>query len=80
MSLALQGSIDGLVVHGMEGFDYAQAKAALGLSDDYTVEAMCAIGKPGKAEDLPADLQKREQPNDRKPLQEIVFEGMFRGK
>src|SRR6185437_6320066 len=45
MSLALEGSSRGLVVHGMSGFDYAQAKRVLEIPDDYTVEAMIAIGK-----------------------------------
>jgi hypothetical protein len=31
-----------------------------------------------KKDKLPEDLQKKELPNDRKPLNEIVMEGMFR--
>jgi nitroreductase len=79
MSLALEGSRRGLVVHGMEGFDYAKAKTVLGIPDGYQVEAMCAIGKRAPKEALPADMQAREQPSDRKPLKDIVWEGMFRG-
>ncbi len=77
MSLALQGSLKGLVVHGMAGFDYDKAKATLGLPDNYTVEAMAAIGKPGEVSTLPAGLQKRESPSDRKKVSEFVFEGKF---
>jgi nitroreductase len=77
MSMALQGSMDGLVVHGMEGFDYDKAKADLQIPDDFEVEAMVAIGKPGKVSDLPKDLQEREVLTDRKPLKEVVFEGIF---
>lgn len=76
-NLALQGSADGLVVHGMEGFSYDSAKSALKIPDGYTVEAMIAIGKPGKKSDLPADMQKDETPSDRRPLDEIVAEGRF---
>ena len=76
-NLALQGSKAGLVVHGMEGFDYARAKEELGIPSDYTVEAMVAVGKPGKVEDLPKELQEKEQMSDRKPLNEIVFQGAF---
>lgn len=76
-SLALQGSIAGFVVHGMQGFDYDRAKAVLELPDGYTVECMIAIGKPGRAEALPEALQAREFPSDRRPLSEIVFEGEF---
>ncbi len=76
-SLAIQASLMGLIAHGMEGFDYENAKSELRIPDDYTVEAMVAIGKPGKKEDLPAALQQREQPSDRKPIQSFIFEGTF---
>ena len=75
--LALQGSISGLVVHCMQGFDYDQAAVVLGLPEDYYVECIIAIGKPGVKESLPDNLQAREFPNDRRPLSEIVFEGEF---
>ena len=76
-NLALQGSIMNLVVHGIQGFDYEKATQDLNIPDLYQVEAMFAVGKPGNIKDLPADLQEREKQSDRKPLQEIVFEGMF---
>lgn len=41
------------------------------------MEAMIAIGKRGKVEDLPEDLQEREKPSQRKPLEEIIMEGKF---
>jgi nitroreductase len=77
MSLALQGSMLGLVVHGMQGFDYAAAQVTLGLPDGYAVEAMCAVGRPAPAESLPENLREREKPSQRKPMAEIVFEGRF---
>lgn len=77
-NLALQGYSDGLVVHGMEGFDYAAAKKTLKIPDGYTVEAMFAVGKPGKKENLPPELQEREFPSDRNPVQSCVFEGEFK--
>jgi len=76
-SLALQGSRMGLVVHGMQGFDYDKAQEALKLPTDSTVEAMIAVGLPGRKEDLPEPLREKEFPNDRKPLTETVFEGFF---
>jgi nitroreductase len=76
---ALQASLNGLVAHGMEGFDYERAKTELGIPDDYTVEAMAAVGRPGKIEDLRPALQAKEKPSDRKKLEEIVFEGSFKG-
>lgn len=77
-NLALEASTRGLVAHGMEGFDYAAAKTKLNIPDDHVVLAMIAIGKPGRKEDLPAELQERETPSDRRPLTEIVMEGEFR--
>ena len=75
--LALQGAFMGLVVHGMQGFNYDQAGTELIVSDEYQVEAMIAIGRPGNKEELPPDLQEREFPSDRKKLEDIVFEGGF---
>jgi nitroreductase len=77
-NLALQGSLKALVVHGMQGFDYDRAKRALTIPDVFQVEAMIAVGKPGKKEDLPEGLQEREVPSPRKTLSEIVMEGSFR--
>lgn len=78
MSLALEGTGRGYVVHGMEGFDYDKAKKVLNIPDDHTVEAMFAIGKRAPKESLPPDLQTREVPSDRRPLQEILMVGKFR--
>jgi len=75
--LALEGASRGLVVHGMEGFDYAKAKRELEVPDGFDVNAMAAIGKPGRKADLPAGLQEREKPSDRKPLAQIICEGKF---
>jgi nitroreductase len=77
-NLALQGTIKGLVIHGMAGFDYEKAREVLEIPDGYDIEAMIAIGKPGKKNQLPKDLQDREKPSDRKKLSEIVCEGKFK--
>lgn len=77
MSLALQGSMMGLVVHGMQGFDYDRAHRELQIPDGYQVEAMAAIGHPGRIEELPEPLQARETPNDRRPLVQSICEGPF---
>ena len=78
VSLALQGSLKNLVVHGMQGFDYDRAKKELQVPDDYTVEAMIAIGRHGKKEDLPDYQQEREFPSTRKTIAEIAMEGIFK--
>lgn len=77
MSLALQGSKLGLVVHGMAGFDFDRARAELAVPDDFRVEAMVAIGKHGDPADLPEDLQAREKPSDRRPVDQSAREGPF---
>jgi nitroreductase len=76
-NLALQGTLRGFVVHGMEGFDYERARNELGIPQEFQVQAMIAIGKPGAKENLPEHLQKRETPNDRRPLAQTVREGKF---
>jgi nitroreductase len=77
-NLALQATQMNLVAHPMGGFDKNLAKEKLGVPNDYTIEIMIAIGKHGKIEDLPKELQEREKPSQRKNLEEIVFEGEFK--
>ncbi len=76
-NLALQGALLNLVVHGMAGFDQEKARRALSVPDDYDVEAMFALGRPGDPNDLPENLREREVPSGRKPVQEIIGEGKF---
>jgi nitroreductase len=76
-NLALQGSLKDLVVHGMAGFDYEKARTVLQVPEDYTIEAMCVIGHPGTATNLPESMREMEKPSGRKPLAEIVCEGTF---
>jgi nitroreductase len=76
-NLALQGTLKNLVVHGMQGFDYDLAKKSLRIPDDYQVEAMIAIGRPGRKEELPESLQEREIPSGRKGLTDLIEEGFF---
>jgi nitroreductase len=75
--MSLQAASMDIICHGMEGFDYERARKELKVPDGYTVEAMFAIGKLGKKEDLPEKLQKSETPSSRKPLKEFIAEGEF---
>jgi nitroreductase len=77
-NFALQGFRQGLVVHGMEGFDYDRARAALHVPEQFQIEAMAAVGKPGPKEVLPDKLQKRESPSDRRKVVDSICEGPFR--
>lgn len=79
-NLALEGSIKGLVVHGMQGFDYKKAATDLQIPDQIQIEAMIAIGKPAPKESLPAELQAKETPNSRKPIQDWIHEGVYEPK
>ncbi len=77
-NLALQGSLKGYVVHGMQGFDYDKAKVALEIPDGYQLEMMAAIGKPGDKAALPEAVREREQPNARRKLDATICEGRFK--
>lgn len=76
-NLALEATSRGLITHGMQGFDYNQARKELDVPENFDVMAMIAIGKLGKKENLPIELKEREYPSDRKPLEEIVMEAKF---
>ncbi len=77
-NLALQGSLRGYVVHGMQGFSYDRAKTELKIPDEYQAEAMVAVGRPGEPEALPEKLLAIEAPNERRPLAQTICEGPFR--
>lgn len=76
-SLALQASLKGYVVRGMQGFDYERARRVLRIPEDFQVEAAAAVGKPGDAADLSEDLRQRDVPSGRRPLGQTVCEGPF---
>lgn len=76
-NLALEGAQRGLVVHGMEGFDYDRARTELHVPDAFEIFAMIAVGKPGEKDDLPDNLREIEEPSNRRPLAEMVKEGIF---
>ncbi|OHB44233.1 MAG: nitroreductase [Planctomycetes bacterium GWC2_49_10] len=69
--LALQASLMGLFAHGMQGFDYDKAKEVLGLTDEYQVEAMAAVGRAGDITQLPDEMKEQELPSTRKSVAQI---------
>ena len=79
MGLALQGTISGLVVHAMAGFDREAARQAAALPAGVEPQVMIAVGHPGRVEELPEKLREREQPSDRLPLEALSVEGRFGG-
>jgi nitroreductase len=77
MSLALQAQAMGLVAHGMRGFDMDPAREVLQVPEIYDLQAIIAVGHPGRVEDLAEAYQDRETPSGRKALSEIAFAGNF---
>ncbi len=77
-NLALEGNARGLVVHGMQGFDYEKARKTLHIPEEIEVLAMFAIGKPAPKETLSEELQKREAPSGRKKISEFIYEGAWK--
>lgn len=77
MSLALQASLDGLVCHGIGGFDRDKARHVLRIPEGHLVEAMAVIGHPGDPAQLGETLRAREKPSDRRPVAQWACEGPF---
>jgi nitroreductase len=77
-NLALQASESGWPAHPIGGFDREKARRSLGIPEDYAVEIAIAIGRRGSLEALPTDLQEREKPTPRLPIEKFTFEGGFR--
>jgi nitroreductase len=77
-NMTLQGFSMGLGVYPLSGFDYGRARDLLELPDDYAVEVMFAVGRPGPVSVLPEKLQAREVLTSREPLSKIVFREHFR--
>jgi len=77
-NLLLQGTALGLATHPMAGFNAARARADLRIPDDYNVEAMIAVGRPGDPDQLPAELRGADrQPSGRRPARDSICEGTF---
>lgn len=75
--LSLQAAHQGLATHPMGGFDRERAREILNIPDNFAIQALVAIGYQGEKEALDEELQAREQPSDRRPLKESIFEGSF---
>ncbi|MBD9358884.1 nitroreductase family protein [Methylomonas albis] len=61
LSLCLQATALGLIVHQMGGFDADKARQALSLPDDCTPMAMLALGYQAEVDTLAEDFQAAEQ-------------------
>lgn len=76
-SLAFQATLSGWHAHGIGGFDRDGLRVALDIPQEYAIHAIAAIGKLGDKSVLPASLQAREVPSQRRPLSELAAEGKF---
>lgn len=76
--LSIQAAQHGLITHPMGGIYKDKAQKLLNIPENYTVHALVAIGYQGEKEELPKELQEREHPSNRKPLEEVVIEGTFK--
>jgi nitroreductase len=78
MSLALQARKLGLYAHAMAGFNRESAYAILAApADQFDIMAAIAVGRRAGPEVLPEAVATKEQPNDRKPRQNMLREGRF---
>jgi len=76
VSMALQATAMGLMVHQMGGFDADKARAAFGIPAEYTPMAMIAVGYQASADVLDEETKAKElKSRGRKSLAEKFFEG-----
>jgi len=74
MAFALQGTLSGLAVHAMGGFDREKARAAAALPTGVEPQVVIAAGHPGSAEALPEKHRAREFPSDRVAVDQFARE------
>lgn len=76
MSLSFQAEKLGYKCHAMAGFDPNKALEVSGLKKEHVKPmAVIAIGKHGDIKTMPKDIQEKEVQSDRKPMDQIAFEG-----
>jgi nitroreductase len=75
--MTLNAEINGLIAHGMGGFDQEGARATLGLPTDFEPIAVFAIGYHGDKSTLPEQVAAGEVPSTRRPIKESIMEGRF---
>lgn len=76
-NFAHQAHLLGWSARAIGGFDRAATRALLGVPEDYAIEVIIALGKPGEKERLPEDLLVKETPTDRLPVSAVLAEGRF---
>lgn len=74
MGFALQGTLSGLAVHAMGGFDRERARVAAAVPAGQEPQVVIAVGHRAPPEALPEKHRAREQPNDRLPVEQLARE------
>lgn len=77
-NFAHQALLLGWRTRAMGGFDRDRARSALGIPDDYAIQAVIAIGRQAHSAVLPAEFQALDVPSGRRATHELVMEGRFR--
>lgn len=63
-----------IFIHQMAGFSPGAVKTSFKIPDDYEAITMFALGKIGEVNQLPKDLQEKEDPySERKKADEFLF-------
>jgi nitroreductase len=76
MSLSVQATALGLMVHQMGGFDAGRIRAEFAIPERFECMAMLTLGYQLPPERIPAEWLDREMaPRSRVPLEEIAFAG-----
>lgn len=70
--LSLEAVRRGYQTHAMAGFRKSTAREVLNIPEAYVPHAMIALGLPGDLKDLDESFHEKEQPNTRKPLDEVM--------
>lgn len=81
LALTLQANQMGYHTHAMGGFDQERAYEITNIDrKTYNVICVVAIGRRASPDLLPENLKNREAPGDRRPLEEMIYEGRHVGK
>jgi len=76
-SIAFQAHLSGWSTHAIGGYDRDKTKQVLNIPDDFQLEVILSLGRPGPVAALPEELRPQEKPSDRRPLKDIVAQGGF---
>ena len=73
MAYQIQAVAEGLFVHPIAGYNVKEAKEALGIRDEDTLQALIVLGYPGAEDELnEKHLEIENSPRSRKSLDEVA--------